>query len=129
MDSGSRSLRSLGRNDHLSIPHNDEGPVFSEPWQAEAFALALSLNERGVFTWSEWAQMLGDEIKKAQALGDPDTGETYYHHWLATLERMLAEKGLTDPAQLARTRDAWVNACARTPHGEPIELRPNDFRG
>jgi len=129
MDSGSHSLRSFGRNDELSIPHNDDGPVFNAPWEAEAFALAVSLNERGVFTWSEWAQILGDEIKKAQAAGDPDTGETYYQHWLAALERILAEKGLTDPAQLARTRDAWEHACARTPHGAPIELRPGDFRG
>jgi nitrile hydratase accessory protein len=112
-----------------SIPHNNEGPVFRAPWEAEAFALAVSLNERGVFTWSEWAQVLGDEIKKAQAAGDPDTGETYYHHWLTTLERILSEKGVTDSKQLARTRDAWERACARTPHGAPIELRPDDFRG
>ena len=79
-----------------SIPRNDDGPVFREPWEAEAFALALSLNERGLFTWKEWAATLGDEIKKAQAAGDPDTGETYYHHWLATLERIVAEKGVTD---------------------------------
>jgi nitrile hydratase accessory protein len=111
------------------IPRNDEGPVFRAPWEAEAFALAVSLNERGVFTWAEWAQVLGDEIKKAQAAGDPDTGETYYHHWLATLERILAEKGVTDRHQLARTRDAWERACERTPHGAPIELRPDDFRG
>ena len=118
----------LGRNDDLDVPRNSDGPVFNAPWEAEAFALAVSLNERGVFTWAEWAQVLGDEIKKAQAAGDPDTGETYYHHWLATLERMLSEKGLTDPAQLTRTRDAWQRACARTPHGAPIELRPDDFR-
>jgi nitrile hydratase accessory protein len=118
----------LGRSDALNIPRNDDGPVFNAPWEAEAFALAVSLNERDVFTWAEWAQVLGDEIKKAQAAGDPDTGETYYHHWLATLERVLSEKGLTDPAQLMRTRDAWERACARTPHGAPIELRPDDFR-
>src|ERR1700733_3931138 len=111
-----------------SIPRNNEGPVFNEPWEAEAFALAASLNERGVFTWAEWAQVLGDEIKKAQAAGDPDTGETYYHHWLATLERILSEKGLTDPAQLMRTRDAWERACARTPPGRSEERRPDDFR-
>jgi nitrile hydratase accessory protein len=121
------ALPALGRNDALSIPRNDGGPVFRAPWEAEAFALALSLNERGVFTWAEWAQVLGDEIKKAQAAGDPDTGETYYHHWLATLERVLAEKGVTDPQQLARTRDAWERACARTPHGAPIELSADDF--
>src|SRR5277367_2066698 len=127
MDSGSRSLRSLGRNDDVTIPRNTDGPVFREPWEAEAFALALSLHERGLFTWTEWATILGDEIKKAQAAGDPDTGETYYRHWLAALERILAEKGVTDPAQLARTRDAWARACARTPHGAPIELQPGDF--
>jgi nitrile hydratase accessory protein len=112
-----------------SIPRNDEGPVFREPWEAQAFALAVSLNERGLFTWKEWASLLGDEIKKAQAAGDPDMGDTYYRHWLATLERIVAEKGLSDARTLARTRDAWEHACARTPHGTPIELRPDDFRG
>jgi len=111
-----------------SIPRNAEGPVFREPWEAQAFALALSLNERGLFTWKEWATTLGDEIKKAQAAGDPDTGETYYHHWLKTLERIVAEKGLSDAGTLARTRDAWERACDRTPHGTPIKLRPDDFR-
>ena len=110
-----------------SIPRNYDGPVFREPWEAEAFALALSLNERGLFTWKEWAATLGEEIKEAQTAGDPDTGETYYLHWLATLERIVAAKGLTDTETLARTRDAWQRACARTPHGTPIELRPDDF--
>jgi nitrile hydratase accessory protein len=124
----SSSLRSLGRNDEVSIPRDRDGPVFRAPWEAEAFALAVSLSERGLFTWKEWAATLGDEIKKAQAAGDPDTGETYYHHWLATLERILAEKGVTDPAVLARAREAWRRACARTPHGTPIELHPQDFK-
>ncbi len=110
-----------------SIPRNGEEPVFREPWEAEAFALAVWLNERGLFTWKEWAATLGEEIKKAQAAGDADTGETYYHHWLATLERIVAAKGLADAGTLARTRDAWRRACERTPHGSPIELRPSDF--
>src|ERR1700733_16332030 len=110
------------------IPRNAEGAVFREPWEAQAFALALSLNERGLFTWSEWADTLGEEIKKAQAAGDPDTGETYYHHWLAALERLVAGKGVTTPDALARYHDAWDRAADRTPHGQPIELRPNDFR-
>ena len=127
MDSGSHSPRPVGRNDELGIPRSSDGPVFHSPWEAEAFALAVSLNERGLFTWAEWAATLGDEIKKAQAAGDPDTGETYYRHWLATLERILAAKGVVDGSVLARTRDAWQRACARTPHGTPIELRPEDF--
>jgi nitrile hydratase accessory protein len=121
------ALRSLSRNDELSVPRNADGPVFRAPWEAEAFALAVSLNERGVFTWKEWAATLGEEIKKAQAAGDPDTGETYYHHWLAALERIVAEKGLADAGLLAQTRNAWQRACERTPHGTPIELRADDF--
>jgi nitrile hydratase accessory protein len=109
------------------IPCDADGPVFGAPWQAQAFALAVALNERGLFTWSEWAAALGAEIARAQANGDPDTGETYYHHWLATLERLAAEKGATDRATLARYRDAWTSAAGRTPHGQPIELRPRDF--
>jgi nitrile hydratase accessory protein len=110
-----------------SIPCDAEGPVFREPWEAQAFAMALALHERGVFAWPEWAATLGAEIKRAQAAGDPDTGETYYHHWLAALERLVSEKGVTDVATLRRIRDAWDHAADRTPHGQPIELKPEDF--
>jgi nitrile hydratase accessory protein len=109
------------------IPRDAEGPVFREPWEAQAFAMALVLHERGVFTWNEWAATLGDEIKRAQAAGDPDTGETYYHHWLATLERLVTAKGVATPDLLHRTRDAWDHAADRTPHGRPIVLRAEDF--
>ena len=110
-----------------SIPRDAGGPVFREPWEAQAFAMALALHERGLFTWSEWAATLSDEIKRAQAAGDPDTGETYYRHWLATLERLVAEKGVATRDTLHRYRDAWDRACDRTPHGNPIELEPRDF--
>jgi nitrile hydratase accessory protein len=109
------------------IPRDDDGPVFREPWEAQAFAMALTLHERGLFTWNEWAATLADEIRRAQANGDPDTGETYYRHWLATLERLVAEKGVASPAVLRRYHDAWDHAADRTPHGSPIELRPEDF--
>ena len=110
------------------IPRDTDGPVFREPWEAQAFAMTLALYERGLFTWSEWAAALAAEIKRAQAGGDPDTGETYYSHWLAALERLVADKGVTTEATLHRYRDAWDHACDRTPHGQPIELRPDDFR-
>ena len=110
-----------------SIPKGDDGPVFREPWEAQAFAMAVALQERGVFTWGEWAETLGAEIKRAQAAGDPDTGTTYYSHWLAALERIVAAKGLTNPAALTRCRAAWEHAASRTPHGTPIELKPADF--
>jgi len=110
-----------------TIPRDAEGPVFREPWEAQAFAMALAIHERGVFTWSEWAAALGAEIKRAQAAGDPDTGETYYRHWLATLERLVATKGVTSSDTLHRYRDAWDHAADRTPHGTPIVLRAEDF--
>jgi nitrile hydratase accessory protein len=109
------------------IPRGPEGPVFREPWEAEAFAMTLALHERGLFAWSEWTAALADEIRRAQAEGDTDTGETYYRHWLAALERIVAEKGITDAASLARYRDAWDHAADRTPHGAPILLQPEDF--
>ncbi|GAC1335465.1 MAG: nitrile hydratase accessory protein [Bradyrhizobium sp.] len=109
------------------IPRDDDGPVFREPWEAQAFAMALTLHERGLFTWNEWAATLADEIRRAQAKGDPDTGETYYLQWLATLERLVGEKGVASPATLRRYHDAWDHAADRTPHGSPIELRPEDF--
>ena len=109
------------------IPRDAEGPVFREPWEAQAFAMALALHERGLFTWPEWAATLADEIKRAQQAGHPDTGETYYHHWLAALERLVAERGVATRETLARYHDAWDRAADRTPHGAPIELREEDF--
>jgi nitrile hydratase accessory protein len=110
------------------IPQGEDGPVFREPWEAQAFAMALSLHQRGLFTWPEWAATLADEINRAQAAGDPDTGETYYHHWLNALERLVADKGVADQAALTRYRDAWKRAADATPHGEPIVLRREHFR-
>ena len=109
-----------------SIPRNDEGPVFREPWEAQAFALALSLNERGVFSWNEWAAALGDEIKKAQAR----RRSRYRRDLLSSLARdARAHRRRKRPHRRAssRTRDAWEHACARTPHGTPIKLGTGDF--
>jgi nitrile hydratase accessory protein len=110
-----------------SIPRDADGPVFREPWEAQAFAMAVALHSRDLFTWNEWAAALADQIKRAQASGDPDSGETYYRHWLATLERLIAEKGVASAETLHRYRDAWDHAADRTPHGSPIVLQPEDF--
>jgi nitrile hydratase accessory protein len=109
------------------IPRDDNGPVFREPWEAEAFAIAVALHERGLFTWTEWAATLSAEITRAHAAGDPDTGETYYQHWLAALERLVTHKQISSEATLTRYRDAWAHAADRTPHGMPIELKAKDF--
>jgi nitrile hydratase accessory protein len=109
------------------LPQDHAGPVFAAPWEAQAFAMTLALHQRGLFTWPEWARMLGEEIARAQAAGDPDFGGTYYLHWLAALERMVAEKGIAAADALARTRQAWAHAAERTPHGQPIVLGEEDY--
>jgi nitrile hydratase accessory protein len=109
------------------IPRDDEGPVFREPWEARAFAMAVALHARGLFTWTEWAVALAQQIKHAQSEGDPDTGETYYLHWVKTLETLVAAKQVTSADVLDRYRHAWDHAADRTPHGQPIELTSADF--
>lgn len=110
------------------IAHDHEGPVFREPWEAQTFAMTLALYRAGVFQWPEWAAMLSAEIERAQTAGDPDTGQTYYRHWQATLERMIVEKGVSDAQSIELYSAAWTHAARRTPHGKPIELLPEDFR-
>jgi nitrile hydratase accessory protein len=100
-----------------------EGPVFAEPWQAQAFALAVKLSEQGYFTWNEWSAALAEELKAAADRGEPDDGTHYYQHWLAALERLVAEKGLTDPEAMRARKEAWADAYRRTPHGKPVELK------
>jgi nitrile hydratase accessory protein len=110
------------------LPRDAAGdPVFREPWEAQAFAMTLALYDKGLFTWNEWATALAREIERAQTAGDPDRGDTYYRHWLAALEGIVAAKGIAAAATLARYRAAWQHAVARTPHGAPIVLERQDF--
>ena len=105
------------------LPRGKDDPVFAEPWQAQAFALAVKLSEQGHFTWKQWSTALAAELKAAAARGEPDDGSRYYHHWLAALERLVAEKGLADPLALVARKEAWAEAYRTTPHGQPIELK------
>ena len=109
-----------------ALRRDSGGPVFAEPWEAQAFALAVELSKQRHFTWTEWSAALADEIKAAAERGEPDDGSRYYHHWLAALERLLTAKGLTDPQTLLARKEAWAEAYRRTPHGKPIELRAAD---
>jgi nitrile hydratase accessory protein len=104
------------------LPTEKDGPVFAEPWEAQAFALAVKLSEQGYFTWKEWASALADELRAAVDRGEPDDGSHYYHHWLAALERLVTAKGLTDRAALETRKEAWAEAYRHTPHGKPVEL-------
>jgi nitrile hydratase accessory protein len=109
------------------MPAEGPEPVFCEPWEAHAFALTVSLHQRGLFTWPEWAEMLARQINAARAAGDADAGDTYYRHWLAALETLVASKGASSTDELTRYQQAWDRAADRTPHGRPIELREQDF--
>jgi nitrile hydratase accessory protein len=105
-----------------SLPRDAGGPVFAEPWEAQAFALAVKLSEQGHFTWKEWAAVLAEELQAAANHREPDDGSRYYHHWLAALERLATAKGLTDPAAMLARKEAWADAYRHTPHGKPVEL-------
>jgi len=110
----------------LGLPRDADGPVFRAPWEAQAFALALALHQRGVYTWPEWAAALTAAIRRAQAAGDPDTGGTYYHHWLDALQSLVLAKGLGGADQLHALEHAWANAAARTRHGQPVALSDDE---
>lgn len=105
------------------LPRDEGGPVFAEPWQAQAFALAVRLSEQGYFTWKEWAATLADELKAAADRGEPDDGSRYYEHWLAALERLVTSKRLANSAELLQRKEDWADAYRHTPHGRPVELR------
>jgi nitrile hydratase accessory protein len=109
-----------------SLPRDADGPAFAEPWQAQAFALAVRLSEKGHFTWKEWAAALAAELRAAADRGESDDGSRYYEHWLAALERLVVEKGLATTGVLRARKDAWSAAYAATPHGVPVELRSNN---
>jgi nitrile hydratase accessory protein len=104
------------------LPRDEGKPVFAEPWQAQAFALAVKLSEQGHFTWKEWAAALANELNAAASRGEPDDGSHYYDQWLAALEHLVAVKGLVDSAALAARKEAWADAYRSTPHGVPVEL-------
>ena len=105
-----------------SLPSDEEGPVFAEPWQAHAFALAVKLSESGLFTWSEWSAALAAELAEASRRGEPDDGSRYYHHWLAALEGLVTAKRAVDDSRLAARKEEWAEAYRRTPHGRPVTL-------
>jgi nitrile hydratase accessory protein len=104
------------------LPRDKDGPVFAEPWEAQAFALAVKLSEQGHFSWKEWTAALAYEIRSAADRGETDDGSRYYHYWLAALERLVTAKGLTDHAALEMRKEAWAEAYRHTPHGKPVEL-------
>jgi nitrile hydratase accessory protein len=107
-----------------ALPRDDGGPVFKAPWEAQAFAMTLTLHTRGVFTWREWADALAAELAAATTSGKPDDGTHYYEHWLAALEKLVTRKKLIAGGELERRVDEWDAAARATPHGKPIELPP-----
>ena len=121
---GPKNLAPMSR-----LPRDEGRPVFAEPLQAQAFALAVKLSEHGHFTWKDWTTALADELNEAAGRGEPDDGTHYYEHWLGALERLVATKGLSDPAAMLARKDAWAEAYRRTPHGKPVELPPLERKG
>ena len=105
------------------LPRDEEGPVFEEAWQAEAFALTVRLHEVGCFTWNEWAATLAAVLREVRDRGELDDGSHYYDHWLAALERLVTAKQVVSASDLDRRKVAWTQAYLSTPHGQPVELQ------
>jgi nitrile hydratase accessory protein len=106
-----------------TLPRDDAGQVFAAPWQAQAFALAVSLHEKGLFSWSEWAERFSAALKTAPAAcGADEVNETYWRTWLSTLETIVTETSPITPDALSARADAWDAAARATPHGQPIRL-------
>jgi nitrile hydratase accessory protein len=110
-------------------PQDEEGPVFKEPWEAQAFSLVVALQQQGCFSWGEWAAALSEAIDRAQQQGDPDLGNTYYRHWLGALEKLAAKKGLADVDAMLARKEQWRSAYLNTPHGEPVRLDSTTLAG
>ena len=106
-----------------ALPRDVEGPVFKAPWEAQAFAMTVSLHARGAFTWREWADALARELATAAARGEPDDGSHYYEHWLAALEKLVAGKNLVAGPEMERRVEEWDAAAHSTPHGKPVVLQ------
>jgi nitrile hydratase accessory protein len=104
------------------LPRDEEGPVFAEPWQAQAFAIAVQLSKEGHFTWTEWTTALGEQLQAAVRRGEPDDGSRYFEYWIAALELLATDKNLTDITALSERKEAWADSYRRTPHGQPVEL-------
>ena len=104
------------------FPRNEDGPVFAEPWQAQAFAIAVQLSANGHFTWTEGTEALGEQLQAAVRRGEPDDGSRYFEHWIAALEHLVVDKNLTDLTALSERKKAWADSYRHTPHGHPVEL-------
>ncbi len=104
-------------------PSGTEGAVFAEPWEAQVFALAVTLSSQGLYSWREWSETLGGELAQVGGNTEALNGTRHYLHWLAALERIAVAKGIVDEQTLAVRRRQWIEAYGSTPHGQPVKLR------
>lgn len=111
-----------------SLPFNEDGPLFAEPWQAQAFAMTVRLSAEGHFRWTDWVRYLSAEIAAAKSGEEGDTLDIYYCQWLAALEKLVADKGLASSAELTGRKEDWRRAYLNTPHGSAIELSAADSK-
>jgi nitrile hydratase accessory protein len=87
------------------LPRDDDGPVFAEPWQAQAFAMVAGLIDSQMVSREEWAERLGAVLKEAEERGEYDTGVHYYDHWLVALEGLVVEKGFAGLQELTKEKE------------------------
>ena len=79
-----------------AIPRKSGEMVFHDEWERRAFAMAVALCENGHYEWSAFQAALIKEIDAANESPEhPDpSAPGYYEHWLASLERVISDKGI-----------------------------------
>jgi nitrile hydratase accessory protein len=104
------------------MPGDADGPVFLEPWHAEAFSLAVALHRQGAFSWSEWVEHFSTTLRDVPAAPGETVEAAYYRRWLLALETISARKRLASAAEMAERKEEWRRAYLQTPHGQPVKL-------
>ena len=103
-------------------PERAPDQAFEQPWHAAAFALTVHLHDRGLFSWTEWADCLAATLADHSRAGSLDGGDDYYTAWLAALQGLLAKAGVAGDDEISAMMAAWTEAYLATPHGKPVTL-------
>jgi nitrile hydratase accessory protein len=107
--------------DILKQSKGEADAAFSEPWMARAFALALALSEKGLFSLKDFHAALIESIGRHEKDGCIAAETDYYTHWLEVLTALLRGRDLLSDDILTAAEDAVVTeAAARKEHQHQI---------
>ena len=85
-----------------AVPRKNGELVFQTPWESHAFAMAVALCERGLFTWDEFRAHLIAEIGRWERENPQGSEYQYYERWVAALGKLLLERGVCDLGEIEK---------------------------